>query len=386
MTDWSTVAAPKRISPDDPGRKVNEVRRLKIQLGLGCNYSCGYCLQSSEIHQAGKSSTQDGKNFLDGLDTWFREPKGGLERLEFWGGEPLLYWSKIIQMAPVLRARFPDTKFTMITNGSLLTPDKVDLLDEWNFSVGMSHDGPGQHVRGPDPLQDLDICEGVFYALEKLGPKRFGFNAVISPASYDVCETIDWFHTRFDPCVSVGFEGVVHDYGGDASGVFTEEKLAEFSELLTNQIIFGGALRSPSIDSKLRETIKAILGERPSYVLGQKCGMDEEDFLAVDLLGNVTTCQNTGGEGEHKIGHVSEMSEVRLHTSTHWSHRRECVACPVLQQCQGSCMYQTGAGWVNSCNAEFAYNSAFLKSALYFLTGALPVSCEGDFVRPTLGE
>ena len=29
-----------------------------------------------------------------------------------------------------------------------------DSLDDMEFSVGISHDGPGQHVRGPDPLDD----------------------------------------------------------------------------------------------------------------------------------------------------------------------------------------------------------------------------------------
>ena len=67
--------------------------------------------------------------------------------------------------------------------------------------------------------------------------------------------------------------------------------------------------------------------------------MDQDDDLKVDLKGNVLTCQNVGLEKKHLSGHMDKMEEVRTKSSQHWTWRKECRSCPVVQLCQGSCMF-----------------------------------------------
>jgi len=369
------------VDYDQPGRKVGEVRKLKIQLGLGCNYSCSYCLQAAQIHKAAVSSTRDASEFLANIDSWIADPEG-MEKVEFWGGEPLLYWKKMEILAPALKQKLPDARFSIITNGTLLTREIVDKLKEWDFSMAISHDGPGQAVRGGDPFEDPNQFAFIQYAYRTLHP-RFSFNAVLTPASHDVNAIIDWFQDYFPGC-NVGFEGVVHSYASDPGSIFSIEQLGQFSDMLSRQLADGSALRSPAILDKLRRAVSSIVNERTSDVLFQKCGMDMPEYLAVDLKGNVMTCQNVGAIGNHKIGHVNDFESIALNTSRHWSKRPECQSCPVLQLCQGSCMYQGGDNWTHSCNAEFYYNLAFLRAALFILTGRWMVAFSGDIVRPQL--
>ena len=75
-----------------------------------------------------------------------------------------------------------------------------------------------------------------------------------------------------------------------------------------------------------REFYASIQRRRPIEALGQKCGMDSPDAIAVDLRGNVMTCQNTGAKGVHKIGHVDDFSAIALDTATHFAFRPECVS------------------------------------------------------------
>lgn len=391
--DWR---AANRVSPEEPLGKSEKVQRLKIQLGLGCNYSCSYCLQKNEVTSATATSTADAVTFLANLDKWLDGSR--LTKIEFWGGEPLLYWHKIEILAPALLAKFPGVKLSMITNGSLLTPEIVDRLDAWGFTIVLSHDGPGQHVRGDDPLAVEGVATGDFLnpsehvwishpgiraAVERLMPKNaMSFNAVLTPQSYDVVSIVDWFEARI-PGARVSMEGVVHQYGDDPNASFTPEQLVDFTDLLTRQILDGSALRCNMVKHKMRETLDAMINERPSFALGQKCGMDREGFLAVDLFGNVMTCQNTGAKGSHKIGHVMQFDKIALDTAWHWSKRIECSHCPVLQLCQGSCMYQTGPQWAASCNAEFAFNMAFFNAAIFVLTGHRVVGIEGRMIRPS---
>ena len=47
------------------------------------------------------------------------------------------------------------------------------------------------------------------------------------------------------------------------------------------------------------------------------------DVIAVDLRGNVTTCQNTRAKRVHKIGHVAEFAAIVLDKATHFAFLAE---------------------------------------------------------------
>ena len=139
------------VSVNQPGRKGN-VRVLKISLGLSCNYECSYCNQRF-VPRADTSHPDDIEPFISQLTDALIEPP---ERIEFWGGEPLVYWKTLKPLAERLRGLYPHAQFSLITNGSLLDTQKIEWIDSMGFSVGLSHDGPGHSSRGPDPLSDSD--------------------------------------------------------------------------------------------------------------------------------------------------------------------------------------------------------------------------------------
>ena len=98
--------------------------------------------------------------------------------------------------------------------------------------------------------------------------------------------------------------------------------------------------------------------------------------IAVDLRGNVMTCQNTGAKGAHKIGHVADFDAIALDTATHFAFRPECMACPVVQLCKGSCMFLEGDFFAQSCANEFAFNMGIMMAAIWHLTGMVVVGAE----------
>jgi uncharacterized protein len=112
--------------------------------------------------------------------------------------------------------------------------------------------------------------------------------------------------------------------------------------------------------------------------------MDHTDSIAVDLRGNVLTCQNvsaqsTAPNGEsHRIGHVSDLQSVALRTSTHWSKREDCPKCPVLHICKGACMFLEGPLWEASCNNAYSDALPIFAAGIEFLTGLVPVYIEGE--------
>jgi uncharacterized protein len=128
------------------------------------------------------------------------------------------------------------------------------------------------------------------------------------------------------------------------------------------------------LGERINEFYASIQRRRPIEALGQKCGMDSPDTIAADLRGNVMTCQNTGAKGLHKIGHVAHFDAIALDTATHFAFREECMSCPVVQLCKGSCMFLDGEFFKQSCANEFAFNFGVMMAAVWHLTGMIVVS------------
>ena len=380
--DFRTAVA---VSHRAPGRKSAAPATLKIQLGMRCNYHCSYCNQASEVDAAAVTRTVDADDFLGGLDGWLQGAPG---RIEFWGGEPLLYFAKLRRLVPALRARFPQAEMALVSNGSLMDGEILDFIEAHDLFVAISHDGPGQHLRGPDPFDDPLRAHWLreFWRRRGGARRRASFNFVLTPATADIPATRKWLADRIaDPGLLVDMEGVVTVYDDRAlagPGQWSEADYARLRSGVEAAFANGEAFQVRDLASRARDFVASLRHRRPSSALGQKCGMDEPDQLAVDLKGNVMTCQNTGAEGRHRLGNVAALADVKLDTATHWSHRESCRHCPVLQLCKGSCMYLHDAHFAQSCENEYRFNLAVLGAVLHQLTGLRLQTVTGDIRRP----
>ncbi len=362
-----------RVAKDKPLGKSRAPRVLKIQLGLSCNYACSYCNQAVQIGDATVSKLADVAQFLAQLDGWIAQAP---EQIELWGGEPFLYWAKIKRLIPALKERFPGVAFSIISNGSLLDREKLDFIAQYDIAIGISHDGPGQHLRGPDPLDDLQKRRWIDTLLAER-PEKTSFNAVLTREHHDLRTLKAWFAENVGPDVFVGLEGVVNVYDAATATGTGRFEPAELNSLTRS--IFEALVEDPNafgLGERIDEFYASLQRQRPIEALGQKCGMDREDTIAVDLRGNVMTCQNTGAKGVHKIGHVADFDGIALNTATHFAFRPECMSCPVVQLCKGSCMFLEWEFFKQSCANEFAFNMGIMMAAVWHLTGMVVVGVE----------
>ena len=371
------------VSVDQPGRKGN-VRTLKVSLGLSCNYECSYCSQRFVPH-ADSSNPDDIEPFVAQLTDALIEPP---ERIEFWGGEPFVYWKTLKPLAERLRALYPQAHFNIITNGSLLDAEKNEWLDRLGFGVGISHDGPGYHARGADPLDDPEKRAAIMDLYGRLHPQgRISVNAMLHAGNRSRAHVQAWLQERFGQDVRIGEGAFIdpYDEGGLASTFDTQGEHTAFRTMAFKELRLGLVASFGIAQQKIMDFVQSIRTARPASALGQKCGMDKADNIAVDLHGNVLTCQNvsaasTAPNGQpHQIGHLSNLQAVKMRTSTHWSQRADCASCPVLQLCKGSCMFLEGNLWNAGCDAAYSDNVPFLAAAIEFMTGLIPYYIEGDF-------
>lgn len=380
------------FSKDLPLKKTKLVKRVKIQMGLSCNYSCDYCSQKF-VERPKETSKKDIEDFMRKLDNLEFSEELGLH-FEFWGGEPFVYWKTMKPLAEAIADRFDSwekkPRFTVITNGSILNKDICAWLYYMNFSVAISHDGPGQFVRGPDPFDDPKQKKILLDFYKIMKPKNgISFNPMLHARNRSRKEIHEWFvKLTGDPNVRHGEGGIVDAYDADgiSNSLITKKDHFDYRQLAFNDLYStGGNIGFVTMTNKINAFSMAVLNHSEAQYLNQKCGMDNEDVIAIDMQGDVLTCQNvssleTSKNGEsHLGGNIVDIEKVEIKSATHWSNREACSTCPVLHICQGACMFLDGKYWDISC--ANSYSDAIPLFALAFekMTGGyIPTFINND--------
>ncbi len=108
-----------------------------------CNFSCHYCSQKK------------GKQIIDPVLTrqaidFFLPFLKNCSYVNFYGGEPLLAFDRIRYAVNHIEKKKKELKkkifYSISTNGSLLTDDKLRFLDKHRFSILLSFDGLAQDI------------------------------------------------------------------------------------------------------------------------------------------------------------------------------------------------------------------------------------------------
>ena len=129
------------------------------------------------------------------------------------------------------------------------------------------------------------------------------------------------------------------------------------------------------IFQKIDNFSASVLNHAHADYVGQKCGMDDDGILAIDMKGNVLTCQNvstveTAMNGEsHLGGSLDNYEAVEIKSATHWMNRPNCQSCPVLHLCKGSCMFLQDEYWNTTCDNAYTDNIVLFALAFEKITG-----------------
>ena len=150
-------------------RKVNIIF---LMLGHECNLNCEYCLQHGITEEPlSHEINSDIYDFIEEMS------EGNNFHIQFYGGEPLLFWKDIQNVVAELEIRYLPIRCSIITNGKLLTEDIVDFCNKHGINISISWDGPNVlQTRGYDVIQDKhDLL---------LKVKRLCISSVISAKNY----------------------------------------------------------------------------------------------------------------------------------------------------------------------------------------------------------
>ncbi len=243
-----------------------------FQVNLRCNSSCGYCNLPLNLGRYEMSREEIRKVFA-GL---YEE---GLRFVFVQGGEPLLRRDLPAVLADLAAIGF---HLTLITNGTRLTKDLVQWLDDLSVTISVSLDTLDRErykqIRGADQLDQ--VLAGIDH-LEAYSPPKFITCIVTAVNRGDVGDVVEFARRR-------GFLPVDGAYHWN-SGLYGKQDSTLMYERQNASLVFERLLRADAIPpGYFRQYVKDNVTWLQGRAL-EPCDAGRYS-VAIDASGNVAPC------------------------------------------------------------------------------------------------
>ena len=151
------------------------------------------------------------------IETIKTQLKGEPQNIQLWGGEPLVYIRTLKPLVAELKRLYPNAKFTMITNGSLLTRGINDWIMDNDIGVSMSAQSAlvrNTVARTPLTIPRESGCDtGYVSPQEGCGRSDEPVGAMIHTQNPDRAAVAAWLRAKFeDPEINIGEGAVIEVY------------------------------------------------------------------------------------------------------------------------------------------------------------------------------
>ncbi|MCC8191538.1 MAG: thioether cross-link-forming SCIFF peptide maturase [Ruminococcus sp.] len=324
---------------------VSPVKAMCLHISHDCNLRCKYCFASTGDFGAGRKlmSFETGKAAIDFLLNNSGD-RVNLE-LDFFGGEPLMNFDVVKQIVRYARSKEKEYnknfRFTITTNGMLLTDDKIDFINEEMSNVVLSIDGRKEvndrlRVRVDGKGSYDKILDGYKKLVAKRGDKDYYVRGTYTKYNLDFSnDVMHLYDLGFD---QVSVEPVMADKelpfaitDDDVETISREyEVLAEKLENIREN---GGFCNFFHFMLDLDQgpcAIKRLRG----------CGSGNE-YVAITPDGDIYPCHQFVGIPEFKMGNLEDgtfdIEMKKRFAATHVYAKEDCKNCWAKFYCSGGC-------------------------------------------------
>lgn len=325
--------------------KEGVVKAICLHVAHDCNLRCNYCFASQGDFNGEKllMPLEVGKKALD-----FLVANSGNRRnleVDFFGGEPLMNFEVVKELVSygeeLEKVHDKNFRFTITTNGVLLTPENMEYMNEKMENVVLSLDG---RKSVNDKMRStisgdgsFDIITPKFLEFVKLrGDKPHYVRGTFTSHNLDFSEDVMYMNKIGFNSISV--EPVVADPSQDYAILeeHLEKAISEYEKLSAEYI--ESQRKGKGFDffhfmidlSQGPCFIKRIVG----------CGAGVE-YLAVTPEGDLYPCHQFVGNEDFKLGTVDTGVEkkeiVETFRNANVFSKEECNSCWAKYYCSGGC-------------------------------------------------
>jgi uncharacterized protein len=321
---------------------------ISLAIAQKCNLGCTYCY-AQQGDFGTKPSNMSLETALKAVDLLFDQNSGSYTmNIAFLGGEPLANRAalRVVTRYAHDKAKVESKtiRFSVTTNGTLLTEDDANFFEQYGFAVTVSLDGVGiVH----DRLRPFKGGRGSYNRIiENLKPllsvqhqMQVSARVTVTAANIEIKQTLDelisfGFH-------SVGFSPMLSSPMGRgemdvASLVEMLEKMISCGKQFEKAVTEGKRYPFSNMTTALREIHR---GTHRPYPCGAGAG-----YLGVSASGELAACHRFVNDDPGYLGNLDQginLDKQRSWLTERHVHRQEpCKSCWARYLCGGGCHHE----------------------------------------------
>ena len=358
------------------------LRSLSLNVAQSCNLGCKYCY-ADEGKFGGRSQLMPLAVAEQSIDRLIAEAEPGVDLVVgFMGGEPLLNRELVHHITHYAKQKGAENqhkiRFSITTNGTLVTAEDATLFAAHQFNVSISLDGPkslNNRLR-PTP-SGRGSYEAVMQGLAQLTAQRPGHLSArftVTPQTERLLPILE--HVLSLGVDDAGFAPVLvspnPDYAFQASE-FQQflQHMVECGEACKQHQLSGQRFPFTNFETALNEIHR---GSHRPYPCGAGAG-----YLSVNAQGKLYACHRLVDDDQWAMGSVQQGSDIDARTQllshNHVDFMQPCSDCWARYLCGGGCYHEVNKrgriacnyirGWLEFCLSAYAELS--LRQPDYFV-------------------
>ena len=343
---------------------------LSLNLAQSCNLACVYCY-ADQGRFGGSPRIMTEPVAFAAIDAFLADAEGAPLTLGFIGGEPFLASDLLhacVRRAAIAAARHGlDLRFSVTTNGTLLTEADRGLLRQHPFAVTVSIDGGrGVHDRQRPSRAGHGSFAAVLAAITPLlrdpGRARLSARMTIGRDNLDIAK-------RVAEIAYLGFRDIGVSplrAAPDPAAILRDgdwlrflKAMIEAADIEWRRVLDGSAPRFANLWIALKEIHRGSAKPLP-------CGA-ALSYVSLDAEGRYHTCHRTIGDARFALGSLAtgldDSAREAFLSARHVDRQEPCRSCWARYLCGGGCHAEvvsagrTGCeyirGWLEYCLARY---------------------------------
>lgn len=359
-----------RPEPSAPPR----LHSLSLNVAQSCNMACVYCY-ADEGRFGGAARLMSEEVAFRAIDRLYAEAEPGADVVVgFMGGEPLVN-RRLVHRATRYaadRAQGRGVRFSLTTNGTLVTEEDAQLFHQFPFTVQVSIDGARGANDRARPMKgggsSYDAIQQTLQLFREQGrPRQLSARVTVTPQTTNLPEILEHLlGLGFD---DVGFAPVLVSPNPEC-----EFQVERFQSFLAQMIACGRIaleqLRAgrPYPFSNFTTALEEIhRGTHRPYPCGAGAA-----YLSVNAEGDLYACHRLIDDPAFAMGSVGRgldnAARRELLSERHVDRSEPCRSCWARYLCGGGCYHEVTRrgrlgcdyirGWIEFCISAYAELSA----------------------------
>ena len=364
---------------------------LSLNVAQSCNLACDYCY-ADEGRFGGRSRMMQPSVAIAAVSRFLNSACAGRVTVGFIGGEPFLnraaMHAAVDCAIDIAQARHLDLRFSVTTNGTLLTNDDIDFLRRNRFAVSVSVDGSERandaHRRARDGSGSFErIRKTIRPLLEDPRGCKVAARATLTRDDLDVLDRLD--HLEAMGFAEVGVSPLRTSPTADLALQAEDwpvllSQMRRAGERERERVLSGLPLRFSNLHVAMVQIHRGHASPLP-------CGAGA-NYLSANAEGEFYTCHRTIDDGRFYLGNLQSGPSTRTRAAflskRHVDHQEPCRTCWARYLCGGGCHAEVIAsgrqgcdyirGWLEYCMQfyHWALSHTLITYAPHFLSEPRP--------------